>query len=630
METTRNPIILLPEVIQNQIAAGEVVERPANVVKELIENSLDAQSTRIDVSIENGGQTLIKVQDNGIGIPSNELRIAFSRHATNKITSMDDLWKIRSFGFRGEALPSIASVSSLKIESAFSKNGKTEASFLKIEHGAIKKEGPAALYQGTIITVQDLFTSLPVRLKFLKTPSTEQKRIQELFSRIALVNKAEMRLSVGTREILKFSAAESIEKRLCTIWPETITSQLYHFEKTIYGIKIHGFTSPPKQTQSRADKILLYVNNRVITDKLILRAIRDAYKGKLLSNEYPQTVLFIDIPSEQIDVNVHPTKTEVRFREEKNIFLAVTTTLKEVLTKNMPQISSSIMNTTLHPNGFWGKADQEPIFSQKKYVGHDIMEPNTVFTDTPTLSPSLITEKQHLPLEAKVLENKKDTYSTHENHDNHTNALINLEENSLPHTPKTEQNKKQTYIGQYTYIGQINETYLLLIDAHKKNEESLIILDQHAVHERILLMKILDGSLRGLAQNLVLPIQLTLHPTEHEYLQDIRDTLLTLGFHFSKQGNNLNVQAIPHLLDRSSATTFLKKSLSGQEKDLIKFWLSIACKKALKSGTKLTHDEAALLIKKWLQTEEKEFCPHGRPCFLIWTTHELETWFKRK
>lgn len=653
MNKSHTPITLLPEALQNQIAAGEVVERPASIIKELIENSLDANATTIEVFIENGGHTFVQVRDNGFGIPPNELRLALTRHATSKIKTMTDIWKIQSFGFRGEALPSIASVSSFKIESAYTIENNTEAAFIQVEHGKIAKEGPSSLYRGTIITVQDLFATVPARLKFLKTPSTEQKRAQDLFARLALTNIAEMILYSGTREVLKFSSDLSLHERLKIIWPDSITSNLLPFDNTIHNIRVHGFTSPPNQTQPRSDRIFLYVNGRTVNDKLLLRAIQDAYKGRLISKEYPQSVLFIEISPELIDVNVHPAKTEIRFHDEKAIFSAVINTLKNSLTTLIPNFSIHQENQDpieIHPKGFWGKADLQQIFpvenntKQSDTVFIQEMMPNTQHSSIPSqMYSSPIHETIEKNKNYSIFQNKYEpTDNVVKTYSPSTDTVLNTISSNEPETLETSLSKTaneihiqqlngQMHIGPYIYMGQVGDTYLVLIDSRKKNDNAeLIILDQHAVHERILTEKLREGTLLQQAQALILPIQLTLHPTEKEHLEKIRNLLTSLGFSFSLKDATLEVQTIPPLLDRSLATTFLRKALAGQQENLEKLWVSMACKSAIKSGLSLPPNEAAALIKQWIHIDQREYCPHGRPCVLIWTTNELHKLFKRK
>lgn len=650
MNTFRSPIILLPEALQNQIAAGEVVERPASIIKELVENSLDAKATDIEVIIENGGHTFIQVRDNGFGIPPNELQLALTRHATNKIKELKDIWKIHSFGFRGEALPSIASVSSFKIESAYLKAPNvTEAAFLQVEHGKIEKEGPSSLYKGTIITIQDLFATVPARLKFLKNPSTEQKRTQELFSRLALTTDAAMTLFTGTRELLKFSEGQSLHQRLKVIWPEELTSKLIPVDKTTHEIRIYGFTSPPNQTQLRSDRILLYVNGRTLNDKLVLRAIHEAYKGRLISKEYPQSVLFIEMSPDLIDVNVHPAKTEVRFRDEKSIFSAIVNALKEAINKTIPNFSLHQSNTELHPKGFWGEADQEHILPIKNNTNiptsqtelYIIQQTITNSHDIPSpyaKQSSFVLEPTHQEESVATKKNDYTITSSHPPHHSNPSLLSTVISNNSCSTKENnisinyiDNEERGVHIGPYNYLGQIGDTYLLLIDTRKKNEEAeLIILDQHAVHERILTEKFRNGNLASQSQQLVLPIQLNLHYSEKEELQEIYSSLTSLGFIFSLKGSILYIEAIPPILDRNQATVFLQRALSRQQKNIEKLWISMACKAAIKSGLPLPPDEAALLITQWISIEKRENCPHGRPCVLVWKIQDLDKLFKRR
>lgn len=381
----RNAIRLLPDALKNQIAAGEVVERPASIVKELVENSLDAGATEITVDLEQGGLAGITVRDNGCGIPADELELAVTSHATSKIADFNDLYAISSFGFRGEALPSIASVSRFTITSCF----KGEAAFAAFSHGRKSGTGPAALREGTLIEVADLFINVPARLKFLKTPASELKRCQEVLSRIALAHpEVAFRLSSGGRELLRFDAGRDLVRSLAVLWPSDLTETLAPFELARDGMRVSGVAGDPAQAQTKADRMLFYVNGRPVSDRVLFRAARDAYRSCLLNREYPQLALFVELPPEEVDVNVHPAKSEVRFRDESAVYTLVQAGVRrgadsfsviarpdvaerdkdrESFTSALPETrpdaaQSAPERAVTRPLGFWGEMDKAPVF----------------------------------------------------------------------------------------------------------------------------------------------------------------------------------------------------------------------------------------------------------------------------
>lgn len=674
----RRGIHLLSPELRNQIAAGEVVERPASVVKELVENSLDAGATLIEVTLENGGQSLIRVRDNGAGIPAAELELAVTRHATSKITSMDDLWHISSFGFRGEALPSIASVSSFRMESAFraSEDAEPDAAFIQMEHGVLAQQGPSGLHKGTVVEIRDLFATIPARLKFLKAPATEQKRAQELLTRLALTHTdAGFIFLAGTREVLRFPAGQSLQERLSVIWPDSVTETLLPFDRTTNDIRVHGLVSPPGQAQPRGDRMLLYVNGRAVNDKVILRAVREAYKGRLLSKEYPQIVLFMDLPPEEVDVNVHPAKIEVRFRDERSVFGAVLRAVEEAVVRNLPTgdlDAAPSGEEARHapayepkPLGFWGEADRERIMRprQQPLIPPDHEEtPSAVppASERPASEPDSVPEpllygEEGLPWDK--VPGKPAAPSFHEApqafaapqpptagaaplpetapHAAVQPPAANRARPSEPEQPEIEQlGEGQVRVGPYVYMGQIGGTYLLLRDIRNgRDNASLLILDQHAAHERVLVSRIEAGGFSGMSQPLVLPLEYTLHPAERERIQEFHESLSALGFELALReqgaGTVLEVRAVPPLLERAAAGEFIREVLAGRKEDLHSLWATMACKAAIKAGDALAPDEAVNLIAQWLMTENRQFCPHGRPCVLQWGISDLDKMFKR-
>ncbi len=335
MNTPYRTIRVLAPELQNQIAAGEVVERPASVVKELVENSLDAGALRVQVTITGGGQELIAIQDDGRGMDPGELKLALTRHATSKLTSIHDLESIGSFGFRGEALPSIASVSRLRMASK--SRDYPDAHVLDVHFGKFGEEGPTAMVQGTRIEVRDLFANVPARLKFLKTPATEAKRCEEVILRLALARlDVAFKLQLGERTAHRFVSGQNLVSRLSAIWPPAVTQGLVPVEGEMHGYALTGLAGLPQISQARPDRLLFYVNARPVQDRVLMRAVRDAYKGRMLSRDYPQAVLFLTVPPGEVDVNVHPAKTEVRFRDESMLFSLVRQAVGRALEAGSP------------------------------------------------------------------------------------------------------------------------------------------------------------------------------------------------------------------------------------------------------------------------------------------------------
>lgn len=670
----RRPIRLLPPELRNQIAAGEVVDRPAGVVKELVENSLDAGARTIHVTLENGGQTLIRVQDDGAGVPEAELELAVTRHATSKIASLAELMSVHSFGFRGEALPSIASVSAFTMTSApLREDGAPgEAHFVEVAHGTVKGAGPAALHQGTVVEVRDLFANIPARLKFLKTPATELKRAQEWLTRLALARPdVAVTLTVGGREVLRFPAAQRLYDRLAVIWPPLIMEALRPFDHTGHGIRVHGFAGSPKVSQPRADRIYFYVNGRAVTDKRLMAAVRQAYKGRLTTRDYPQVLLFMEMAPEEVDVNVHPAKSEVRFRDESAVFSAVLRAVGGALEDlaviqddgdaNAAHVSvatgpEALRETATRPSppasprplGFWGDIDEDRIFqatgkrrmddaadTEIRIGGPPSGYDRRVPEDMPGLEETASDYGFRLPHASRTEERGEDipagpsalfasvpASASTPGPDTGPEPAYAPEPEAIPDATDAHGHVR---VGRYLYLGQVAATYLVLRDA----DGSLLLLDQHAVHERVIYARMRRGGFAGAGQLLALPLELSLHPAERERFFQLRDTLESLGFSLEYSGESLRARSIPPVLDRAAAQAFLQEAVAGRKDDLSALFISMSCKAAIKAGQRLTDDEAAGLISQWMHVPEREFCPHGRPCVLRWTAADLEKLFKR-
>ncbi|WP_456324552.1 DNA mismatch repair endonuclease MutL [Desulfonauticus submarinus] len=566
-------IKILPPEIQNQIAAGEVVERPASVLKELIENSLDAGATSIEVNLKKGGLESIEVIDNGIGIQEQELELALTRHATSKITYFPDLLSISTYGFRGEALPSIASVSKFSLKS---RPKQQEIGFeINVKFGQIQPKKPITMPYGTHIIVNELFANIPARLKFLKTPPTEKRRSIQTFLKQALPHtEIEFKLFSDKQEIFHFYAQEDILSRLTKIWPKHIVSCLEKINFQDDNIQITGLASRPESIQARGDRIFLYVNKRPVQDKLLLSAIKKAYEGKILRNEFPQVILFLDIPPELVDVNVHPAKLEVRFSEEKTVFNAV-----------RKAIQNTLEVTTLfsfHPT----KTNQPNSLSTIK----EIKEHSPIY-----IAPEI---KAKPTINFQTEQSKKNTFT---------------------------QNKEKISVVKedFVYLGQIDKTYLLL-----KQENNFLILDQHAIHERILFEEFKNQKTEK--KKLLLPLNYSLTGEEKICLEKFWVTFNKMGFSLSLSANNiLEINAIPSPFSPEEAKLFIQEILSKQINKFEEMLKIMACRASIKAGDELTPDEALALIFKWQSCPNKEFCPHGRPTLIVLKDDILAPLFKR-
>lgn len=734
----KKKIQLLPPELTNQIAAGEVVERPASVVKELVENALDAHASDIVVTIENGGQSLIAVEDNGIGISKDELELAVTRHATSKLHDIAGLSQIDSYGFRGEALPSIASVSSFSIVSRFTAQtelenlqtivlqnnqkeenilelqndmeNSTEAAILRVEFGKVQELAPSSWQKGTRIEVRDLFFNIPARLKFLKSPATELKKTTELFVRLALVaQNVNLSLYAGSRLVHTFKKSENTKERLAHIWPPAIVETLLPVAYKANGITVTGFISHPRSHQPRSDRMLYYVNGRAVSDKILMRATKQAFQGKLTTRDYPQCFLCINLAPAEVDVNVHPAKNEVRFRDEQNLFVTIMRAITLALEKDTSHFSAKhlaqtpdnissigyteqiaeqasffthenlkehsehkdIINNTIQearlgdlfipkPKGFWGDMDKEQGLSfiieqaekkRQEAQNSSSLEEWRVIDCSPetqknnayanTIYKNEVTLQQENQAKYVNRHSLSEPYTPIETLPEGYNSLSEIRSHETVETIKTPSfSREEEHILHakhasaclpqgLVYIGQIAKTYLVLQKFDQTSHaHALILLDQHAIHERILYEEAKKGLVNS--QNLLLPLEFPLHKAERARLEEVLPLLEKLAFKVEMNSSSCRVFAIPATLTKVAATGFFKDVLAQKADDLEKIWISHSCKGALKAHTELDTQSALKLILRWLETEEPDYCPHGRPCVLHFDAEVLEQMFKRK
>lgn len=632
-------IQVLPSELCNQIAAGEVVERPASVVKELVENSLDAWATRVDVQLENGGQGLIRVQDNGSGVLPDELSLAVLRHATSKIRKVTDLDSIHSYGFRGEALPSIASVSDFSMASAVrGENGSVVSSVIRVSFGVRSGVEPSSLHQGTVVEVRDLFSNVPARLKFLKSPATEVKRCLEWLERQALARTdVAFSLMSDGRTLLQCLPGETLAARLARMWPPQVVEALAPFDAERSGVRVHGLAARPDVSQPHGSRILIFVNGRSVTDKRVYGAVRQAYEGRITSRDYPQAVVFVELDPAEVDVNVHPAKSEVRFRDESAVYAAVLTAVRSSLQTPSGELDAgcgvkdgaspeaappsagkkeeaSPVLAESRPMGFWGAADsplRRPLPSEREPEGGG---------EWTVARPSAVPDSRGFPGAAQPAPSGEDAPSFREEEKTEPRPTPPVPENLLREVPEPAPSRG------LEYLGQVAGTYLVFRDA----SDALVILDQHAVHERILFSRFSEKGWHGASQGLALPLVLELHPAEAGRWRDVKEMLEGLGYRGTLCGGTLTVDGIPALLDRAGAQDFLRECLAGLKDDFRARFATMACRSAIKGGQRLTRDEAMNLVSQWLATPDRDYCPHGRPTVLRRDAAALEKLFKRR
>lgn len=629
-------IQVLPSELCNQIAAGEMVERPASVVKELVENSLDAWATRVDVQLENGGQGLIRVQDNGSGVLPDELSLAVLRHATSKIRKVTDLDSIHSYGFRGEALPSIASVSDFSMASAVrGENGSVVSSVIRVSFGERSGVEPSSLHQGTVVEVRDLFSNVPARLKFLKSPATEVKRCLEWLERQALARTdVAFSLMSDGRTLLQCLPGETLAARLARMWPPQVVEALAPFDAERSGVRVHGLAARPDVSQPHGSRILIFVNGRSVTDKRVYGAVRQAYEGRITSRDYPQAVVFVELDPAEVDVNVHPAKSEVRFRDESAVYAAVLTAVRSSLQTPSGELDAGCgvkdgispevtppsagkkeeappVLAESRPMGFWGAADsplRRPLPAEKESEGDG---------EWTVARPHPVPDSRGMTQPAPSGE---DAPSFREEEKTESRPTPPVPENLLRETPEPAPSRG------LEYLGQVAGTYLVFRDA----SDALVILDQHAVHERILFSRFSEKGWHGASQGLALPLVLELHPAEAGRWRDVKEMLEGLGYRGTLCGGTLTVDGIPALLDRAGAQDFLRECLAGLKDDFRARFATMACRSAIKGGQRLTRDEAMNLVSQWLATPDRDYCPHGRPTVLRRDAAALEKLFKRR
>ncbi len=621
-------INLLSSKIYNRISAGEVVERPASVVKELVENSLDARATNIVIEVLSGGTTLIKVTDNGSGIEKSELKKALMPHATSKISSVKDLDNISSLGFRGEALASIASVSKIKITSKPAMQDL--GAYIYAEGGEIQDIVDCGATEGTEICVENLFYNTPVREKFLKSERAEEGEISSIVAKFILGNTSVSFKYLADNKVIYQSYGDGFESAMSCIYGPNIINDCFFIETVKNGIEIKGYVGKHHFTKGNRTYQTVFLNGRFITNQAISSAISNAYSSYLMKRQYPFYVLSLKVPTEIVDVNVHPNKSDVRFANNQIIYGAIYSVVSKVLDGTSDAINI-ISDTTANINQENKNEFGKDYGTHKYYV-------SSKFDEKPITKPlDKIILRDSCPEESidfnhgntdKPTQPKVDIFAENKA------FLEKLEREKIEKINSQPQQQSVSLERELKYIGQALNTFLIFDDA-----QDIFIVDQHAAHERILFDKLNDSLKKAeiVKQPLLIPYILNVNNEEFSFILEKSDTLLKMGIEITEFGNNaFKISAIPSFLSEMNLQKFFDDVLSELNvlknltvNDMLMEKLAQkACKSAVKSGDSLTEFEIQFLVNK-LKENIGLKCPHGRPVAIKISRTEIDKWFKR-
>ncbi len=670
-------IHVLPEHVANKIAAGEVVERPASVVKELLENALDAGATRIKITVEAGGKKLIQITDNGCGMVRDDAMLAFERHATSKIRDAEDLLSVATLGFRGEALPSIASVSRLRLETKATAEATENAAgtILEINGGKIARVEEDGLPDGTSITVRDLFFNTPARKKFLKAESTELSHIASLVTHYALAHpEKHFELHSATNAMLVAPPVAGYSERVYQVFGKETLDQLipvaavqalervglpqpppWRIQKEDEDsesrnaspgeMRLHGFVSKPEIQKLNRNSIYVFVNGRLIRDRLVQHGLTEAYRNVIPPSVYPVVLLFLEMPAGEVDVNVHPSKTEVRFRQSTRMHDFVRDTVRAALMKArpVPQFTTEIHAHATASSGLTpGAREWEPpsdlpsgsgavprtFFDSTGAAGFALQAPAAVpISARFQFAGGIAVEANAAIPVARGLENRFADVETVP--DNGCAPVIDSEQ-------RADEDPTLDALSTLRPLGQIRNSFILAV-----NEDGLWIVDQHVAHERVLFERILKqrAAQKVESQRLLMPIVLELSPAQQAIFTEIAEELQHNGFEAEPFGaRSVAVKVAPAGVDAAAVEHMLHELLdqiSREEQSLnlekirARIAASIACHAAIKVNMPLEQNKMDWLLAELAKTDHPMSCPHGRPVVLRYSVKDIQKAFKR-
>jgi len=609
-------IHILPESLTNRIAAGEVVERPASIVKELLENAIDAGADDIVIELEKGGCTAVRIVDNGTGMDAEDVPLAFERYATSKIYQFDDIYSVRSFGFRGEALPSIASIAHVEMTSR--RREAVAGTKIIIEAGAVKEATAAGCPVGTAVSVTRIFEPVPVRKKFLKAEATEQGACIDVIVRTALAHPSvRIKAVANKRDVLNIPAARDAAERISLVLGLDFAEKVLPVQLARSGMTIDGFVSPPDLTRSNSKQLYCYVNRRYVRDHLLNHAVMTAYRRLIEAKRYPAVILFIDLPPEDVDVNVHPAKMEVRFRNPREVYDAIVAAVWGAL-------SSSPLAAIARENKAYASGNPASGRDYQTRVGEALKR----YTVSPV--------NERLPFSRGRFDRAYVKAAAPVSRQEYGSTAVQEQVRETMQEPIREPVPSIT-LGDLHYLGQIAETYLVFAAT-----SGMILVDQHAAHERILFekFKAASGSHKTIGQQLLIPEVISLAPKDLRFILDNVEVLASIGIEIEAFGGDaVVVKAVPSvagqmeprgiimdILDEFSETERASSVADKREKVIV----SLACKAAVKANRRMAPEEVTALCRDLDRLTHGVTCPHGRPVFVAFPTGDLEKMFKRK
>ena len=617
-------IAVLDKNMINMIAAGEVIERPSSVVKEFMENSIDAGASRIVVKIEDGGKKLISVTDDGEGISPEDIPNAFEPHATSKIRIAQDLAAISSMGFRGEALASIASIAQVRLTSRTIDS--IQANQIEIDCGEKSQVLPTSGDYGTTVEVRNIFYKLPARRKFLKTSNTEMNHIVEHFTRIALANeKIDLTLIHNNRQVYKLTPCCGKQERICQIMPKLVTADLITAQSDEKNIKIMTFAGKPSSARSTSKYQYVFLNGRYIKDKFVLHALKEAYRGLVEPNKYPAMFIFLEMPFDSYDVNVHPTKVEVRFDNPNMVHSQILATLREKLLSSDLDVSVSLSHSTakIDPTMFSDKPYENPRSGQVREAISEFFMNSPKQNNQGNLNFSSSTNaKSASTYVSPSIDRKASSFREYNNYSSHSQST-------------------DFSSGQVTSsagkIMQVHDTYIII-----ETLDGFSIIDQHALHEKIIYEKMqnkLNESNTLESQKMLIPQTIEITSEQKQAIEENTDLFDKLGISLEAFGpGTVAIQSFPTLLRKADHVDFVigiidlicDRNIKLPVDELMHEIFSMAaCKAAVKAGKRLSIEEMNQLLSDKERMESSCRCPHGRPTVIKYSIAELEKEFKR-